>query len=149
VTDLQIINTGVLVIPQEQAEFLECVYERWRARKNNPQELFAKSKDPFAGAADQPHVSYALQVEQRYRDFGPCYNTLWWHWYRRHVSPRQMPFLIRSKAAALTIDRMPKTFWRAIFRRGRAVFSRGLEAADFLHVAGSKSSLFLGDGYRQ
>jgi len=149
VADLQIINTGVLVIPQEQSEFLERVYERWRARKNNFQELVAKSKDPFVGAADQPHVSYALQAEHRYKDFGVHYNTVWWHWYRRHVSPRQMPFLIRSKAAALTIDRIPKKLWRAVFRRERAVFARGLNAAGFLHVAGSKSSLFLGEDYCQ
>ena len=54
-------------------------------------------KDPFAAAADQPHVSYALQAENRYRDFGPRYNTLWWHWYRRHISPRQLPFLLLSR----------------------------------------------------
>jgi hypothetical protein len=146
VAELQIINTGVLVIPQEQAEFLERIYRDWRLRKNNPQEPVAKSRDPFADAADQPHVSYALQAQQCYRDFGARYNTLWWHWYRHHISPRQMPFLVRSKAAALTIDHMPRNLWRALFRRERAVFSRGLEAADFLHVAGSKSSLFLGEG---
>lgn len=144
--DLQILNTGVLVIPREEAEFLEHVYQRWRERKNSPARPAAKSNDPFVHAADQPHVSYALQAENRYKDFGARYNTVWWHWYRRHVSPRQMPFLIRSKAAALTIDLMPHALWRAAFRRERATFSSALDAADFLHVAGSKSSLFLGEG---
>jgi hypothetical protein len=142
---LEIINTGVLVIPREQADFLERVYQGWRERKSAP----TKSNDPFVGAADQPHVSYALQAENRYRDFGVRYNTLWWHWYRHHVSPRQMPFLLRSKAAALTIDRLPRALWRSIFRRERATFARGLDDSDFLHVAGSKSSLFLGEGYCQ
>lgn len=145
----QIINTGVLVIPSEQAEFLERVYERWRERKNASRQPGAQSRDPFARGADQPHVSYALQVEQRYKDFGSRYNTLWWHWYRQHVNPRQMPFLLRSKIAALTSDRIPKKLWRALFRRERATFARGLASADFLHVAGSKSSLFLGEGYSE
>ncbi len=149
VPDLQIINTGVLVIPHEQADFLERVYQSWRERKNSPGKAAANSNDPFAHAADQPHVSYALQAENRYKDFGARYNTVWWHWYRRHASKRQMPFLIRSKAASLTFERMPKNLWRAIFRRERAIFARGLNAADFLHVAGSKSSLFLGEGYCQ
>jgi hypothetical protein len=146
VPDLQILNTGVLVIPREQAEFLERVYQDWRDRKNATATLPTRSKDPFIRAADQPHVSYALQAERRYQDFGAHYNTLWWHWYRQNVSPRQMPFLLRSKAAALTIDRLPRKLWRTLFRRERAVFARGLNAADFLHVAGSKSSLFLGEG---
>jgi len=145
-SNLQIINTGVLVIPHEQAGFLEYVYQRWRERKTSPQKTTAGANDPFVDAADQPHVSYALQAENRWKDFGARYNTVWWHWYRRHVSPRQMPFLLRSKAAALTIDRLPRKLWRAVFRRERAVFARGLNAADFLHVAGSKSSLFLGEG---
>lgn len=146
VPDLQIINTGVLVIPREQAEFLECVYQRWRERKNAREKSAAKSKDPFVHAADQPHVSYALQAEHRSKDFGPYSNTLWWHWYRQHISSRQMPFLLRSKAAALTSGRIPRKLWRALFRRERATFARGLASADFLHVAGSKSSLFLGEG---
>lgn len=145
----QILNTGVLVIPREQAEFLERVYEEWKKRKNAAAPAVVKLKDPFRRAADQPHVSYALQDENRYRDFGPRYNTLWWHWYRNHVSKRQMPFLFRSKAAAVTIDRMPKKLWRAIFGRERATFARALDDCAFLHVAGSKSSLFLGEGYCQ
>ncbi|MDQ3198595.1 MAG: hypothetical protein M3Q46_05295 [Verrucomicrobiota bacterium] len=142
----EIINTGVLVIPREQAEFLEGVYVRWQARKDAAPLPVAKTKDPLAAAADQPHVSYALQAANRYQDFGARYNTLWWHWYRRHVSRRQMPFLLRSKAAALTIDRCPRAIWGALFRRERATFARGLADSDFLHVAGSKSSLFLGEG---
>ncbi|MDQ2868834.1 MAG: hypothetical protein M3R59_10585 [Verrucomicrobiota bacterium] len=142
-----IINTGVLVIPRDQGPFLENVYETWRAGKSARQPRVAQAKDPFAAAADQPHVSYALQSANRYRDFGARYNTLWWHWYREHISPRQMPFLLRSKAAALTIDRLPRPLWRTAFRSERAIFQRGLDAANFLHVAGSKSSLFLGEGY--
>ncbi|MBA3961634.1 MAG: hypothetical protein H0X40_07005 [Chthoniobacterales bacterium] len=142
---LQILNTGVLVIPREQAEFLEGVYESWRARKRT----HLKTNDPFAHAADQPHVSYALQAENRFQDFGAGYNTLWWHWYRQHISPRQMPFLLRSKAAALTIGHLARPLWRNVFRHERATFARGLENAQFLHVAGSKSSLYLGEGYCQ
>lgn len=146
VVNPQIINTGVLVIPQEQAQFLENVYETWRVRKVAGRKAATKSKDPFVDAADQPHASYALQAEDRYQDFGMRYNTLWWHWYRQHVSQRQMPFLFRSKAAALTIDWFPRPLWRAAFRRERAIFERALGESDFLHVAGSKSSLFLGAG---
>jgi hypothetical protein len=146
---LQILNTGVLVIPRAQDEFLERVYQEWRARKSGDTRRPLTSKDPFAHAADQPHVSYALQAENRYKDFGAGYNTLWWHWYRQHVSPRQMPFLLRSKAAALTIDKLPRSLWRGVFQRERATFARGLDDAQFLHVAGSKSSLFLGEGYCQ
>ena len=135
---LQILNSGVLVIPREQAGFLERVYQGWRDRKNAAPKSAFQSKDPFVRAADQPHVSYALQVEGRYRDFGVRSNTLWWHWYRQQVSPRQMPFLLRSKAAALTIDRLPRALWRAVFRRERATFARALSDSDFLHVAGSK-----------
>ncbi len=139
----EIINTGVLIIPHEQAEFLEGVYREWKARR--PPAFSALTQDPFASAADQPHVSYALQGSARYRDFGARHNTLWWHWYRQHVSPRQMPFLLRSKAAALTVDRFPRKLWCAIFSRERATFARALRGSDFLHVAGSKSSLFLGE----
>jgi len=145
--NLQIVNTGVLIIPREQADFLEDVYARWRARKFDLTNCPAAARDRFAAAADQPHVSHALQAERRYRDFGPRNNTLWWHWYRREISSRQLPFLLRSKAAALTIDRLPRKTWRALFRRQRATFARALAACDFLHVAGSKSSLFLGEGW--
>ena len=140
----QILNTGVLVIPQEQSEFLERVYQTWKTRQDRTAKNSAASKDPFVLAADQPHVSYALQVENRCRDFGPRQNTLWWHWYRSHISRRQMPFLLRSKAAALTLDRLPRKLWRTLFARERATFASGLDDCDFLHVAGSKSSLFLG-----
>ena len=144
--DPQILNTGVLVIPHEQAEFLEGVYQNWKTRQTSLTTSVASSKDPFALAADQPHVSYALQVARRYRDFGARHNTLWWHWYRGHISRRQMPFLVRSKAAALTVDRLPRKLWRILFARERSLFARGFDDCDFLHVAGSKSSLFLGEG---
>ena len=148
VQNLQIINTGVLVIPREQGQFLEGVYARWKERKNLSKPA-AMAKDPFAREADQPHVSYALQEQNRYRDFGAAYNTLWWHWYRNHISLHKIPFLLRSKAAALTVDRLPRRLWRELFRTERAIFARALGEAEFLHVAGSKSALFLGENYYQ
>jgi hypothetical protein len=139
----KIINTGVLVIPREQADFLESVYQSWKRRmKAFPAESRSRN-DPFIRAADQPHVSYALQTAGRYQDFGERFNTLWWHWYRKNVDPRQLPFLLRSKAASLTRDVLPGPLWRALFHRERAIFAQAREASDFLHVAGSKSSLFL------
>ncbi len=144
IPNLEIVNTGVLVIPREQAEFLERVYRDWKERKAARNRPAATAKDPFALEADQPHVSYALQAENRYRDFGASYNTLWWHWYARNVSRRRMPFLLRAKAAALTLDRLPRSLWHVLFRSERALFARALREAALLHVAGSKSPLFLG-----
>jgi hypothetical protein len=143
VPDLKIINTGVLVIPREQAEFLESVYEQWKDRMKRLAAPSEHPYDPFALAADQPHVSYALQAHSRFRDFGERFNTLWWHWYRKNVSKRQMPFLVRSKAAAISRGFLPGFLWRTAFRNERAIFSRARSTSDFLHVAGSKSSLFL------
>jgi len=145
ILNLQVVNTGVLVIPREQAGVLEDVYGRWKKRKSVANLPAAMVRDPFALAADQPHVSYALQEENRYQDFGASYNTLWWHWYRNNVSPRKTPFLLRAKAAALTRDRLPQNLWRALFRSERALFARGLKESAFLHVAGSKSALFLAE----
>lgn len=147
VESLEVINTGVLVIPREQAEFLENVYRRWRETKNARARPAAARNDRFALEADQPHVSYTLQAEKRYRDFGATFNTLWWHWFHTHVSPRKAPFLLRAKTAALTLDRMPRPLWRALFRSERATFARCLKESAFVHVAGSKSPLFLGEGH--
>ena len=141
--DLKIINTGVLVIPREQAEFLESVYQSWRERMKAFPAGPRSHEDPFFRASDQPHVSYALQTARRFKDFGERFNTLWWHWYRKNVDPRQLPFLLRSKAASLTRDFLPGAWWRALFAKERATFAQARELADFLHVAGSKSSLFL------
>ena len=146
VPNLQIINTGVLVIPRGQSDFLERVYKGWKERKSAANPPAALASDRFALEADQPHVSYALQDECRYQDFGASYNTLWWHWYRNNVSSRKTPFLLRAKAAALTLDFMPRKLWRTVFRSERAVFGRALRESAFLHVAGSKSALFLGEG---
>ena len=143
VPDLKIVNTGVLVIPREQAGFLESVYEQWKERMKRLPALSRHPYDPFALAADQPHVSYAVQAHGRFHDFGERFNTLWWHWYRKNVSSRQFPFLVRSKAAALSRNVLPGALWRAAFRHERAIFSRARLTSDFLHVAGSKSSLFL------
>ena len=145
--DAAIINTGVLVIPREQAHFLEKTYAAWKARRRPIPQPHASWKERFIAMNDQPHVSYALQAEERWQDFGSHFNTLWWHWYRRHVSTRQMPFLLRSKAASLTIDRVPGKLWRLLFYRERALFARALREVGFLHVAGSKSPLFLGEGF--
>ena len=143
VADLKIINTGVLVIPREQAEFLETVYRRWKERMKTFPGSRQGQKDLFFRTSDQPHVSYALQTSGRFKDFGERFNTLWWHWYRKNITPRQLPFLLRSKAASLTRDFLPGAWWRALFAKERAIFAQAREVSDFLHVAGSKSSLFL------
>ena len=139
----KIINTGVLLIPQEQGEFLESVYQSWKKRMKTFPAGSRPHKDPFVRAADQPHVSWALQTAGRFQDFGERFNTLWCHWYRKNVSSRQLPFLLRSKAASLTRDVLPRSLWGALFKKERAIFAQAREVSDFLHVAGSKSSLFL------
>ena len=142
-THPEIINTGVLVIPREQAEFLESVYQCWKERMKAFPAKPGSHQDPFVRAADQPHVSYALQTAARFKDFGERFNTLWWHWYRKNIDPRQLPFLLKSKAASITRDFLPRDLWRILFRRERAIFAQARGVSDFLHVAGSKSSLFL------
>ena len=92
VSNLQVINTGVLIIPREQSDFLESVYRRWKSRIARVPQPLPRRKDPFVLAADQPHVSYGLQAENRYVDFGERFNTIWWHWYRKDISPRHLPF---------------------------------------------------------
>jgi hypothetical protein len=142
-THFQIINTGVLVIPREQAEFLEETYSRWKKRgpTSRPD---ARLKDRFTLVADQPHVSYALQAQKRFQDIGEKFNTLWWKWYDRRFPKSYRSFLVRSKTAALTSSLLPRPIWRALFRNERALFSAARADCDFLHVAGSKSAAFLG-----
>ena len=143
VPNLQVINTGVLIIPQEQSAFLESAYRRWKSWMASLPRPFPQRKDPFVLKADQPHMSYELQAEKRYVNFGERFNTLWWHWYKANVKRWSQSFLLRSKAAAVSVDWLPKSLWHAIFHRERVTFMRALADCDFLHVAGSKSPVFL------
>jgi len=143
VSNLQIINTRVLILPREQSDFLEVTYRRWKAWMASVPRPLPRRKDPFVLAADQPHVSYALQAEKRYKCCAERFNTLWWHWYKNNAQSRHQFFLFRSKAAALSLHALPKRLWRAAFHHERVTFARALASCDFLHVAGSKSPVFL------
>lgn len=119
----QIVNTGVLVIPREQSAFLEETYRQWKARAHERTEMPALRDDRHARGADQPFVSYALQRENRLSDFGSSFNTIWSHWYIRHINRRYRPFVFRSKAAAISFNHVPSRLWQVAFRRERAIFA--------------------------
>jgi hypothetical protein len=77
VVNLEVINTGVLIIPREQAGFLESVYQNWKNRMESLRGTISPRRAPFVLEADQPHVSYALQADARFTDFGEKFNMLW------------------------------------------------------------------------
>ena len=120
----KIINTGVLIIPREQSEFLESVYRRWKLHMIHAPRRRSHSGDPFILAADQPHVSHELQATNRFTAFDESFNTLWWHWYRRNLHHSHGWFLFRSKAAALSQPFIPRPVWNALFRAERKTFTR-------------------------
>jgi hypothetical protein len=143
-SSFEIVNTGVLVIPKDQGEFLESVYRNWKLHVARLPKQLSRPTAPFTFSADQPHVSYELQAQSRYRHIDERFNTLWWQWYRRSVNSRHRSFLLRSKAAALSRNLLPRAIWNVAFEREREIFHQALCACDFLHVAGSKSAVFLG-----
>ena len=137
----KIYNTGLLIYSRTTAPYFKTLYARWQDFLQGINDV--KRRHYLFTVIDQPHVSLALQRESIACELHSRFNTLWWHWYRKNVSERYLPFLLRSKAAALMLDLLPPNLWRAIFRRERRIFAVARDQCDFLHVAGSKSPLFL------
>lgn len=140
--EAKIYNMGVFIFSRAHGGYFRQLYDEWR----NFLCQFANGKKHhyLFTIADQPHVSIALQRDDMAYELDMRFNTLWWHWYRNNVSAQKLPFLLRSKAASLVKGVLPQTVWQRIFQRERALFAAAQEQCDFLHVAGSKSALYLG-----
>ena len=143
--ELGIVNSGVMVIPRALAGFQENVFKEWKAGLSSLKQRVNPRQASFACEADQPHMSYALQKAERFLNIGEAFNTLWWDWYRRNVAPNRRSFLLRAKAASLLRSKMSAALWRKIFAREISTFAKARHESHFLHVAGSKSAIFLAE----
>lgn len=142
VTHVGILNTGVLLYTRAHLPFFEAVHARWVEWRDRATAA-TRETDSFKYANDQPHVSLALQVADRAKILPPAYNRLWWSWYRQRGTLPWRAFQGYAKASSLFEEFAPRALASAFARPGARAIERGLSECHFLHVAGSKSPIWL------
>lgn len=145
--DFEVYNLGVALFNRRHGELFRRAYDLWE-RHYFPR--LAASTDPrfnifFVREADGPFMSWQVQRHHSVEDLPQGFNFLFWTWYDQgRRLPRKL-FLLQTKAAQLTKDKLPAPLWKLLFAHARSVFRQAAGQCDFLHMAASKSPLWLAD----
>ncbi len=140
--ETRVLNGGVIVYGREHLALFEQLFAHWRAWRREAGELKRKAA-PFKYANDQPHVSLALQLANRAQTLPGAFNRLWWSWYRQHGLLPWRAFQIYAKASSLLEKAAPRVLADWVARPGADALERAVRECNFLHVAGSKSPIWL------
>ena len=137
-----VLNTGVLLYTRAHVAFFEQVHAGWLQWRNRAttagQEVRA-----FKFAADQPHVSLALQTANLAQVLPPGFNRLWWSWYRQRGRLPWRMFQAYAKTSSMIENFAPRTIADLVARPGARSLECALSESRFLHIAGSKSPIWL------
>jgi hypothetical protein len=140
----KVFNMGVCVINRQQNSLFKSLYEKWRDEiwpRFSPAQR--KQRDAlFHIEADGPFLSYELQAASKISALPKEFNFFIIPWLRVHRI-WQLPFLLQSKAAQKLRGKMPAIIVDLISLQARRTFSRVTSECYFLHVAASKSPLWL------
>ena len=138
----RVLNTGVLLYTRAHVPLFAEVHARWVDWRNRAAAA-EREAQAFRFAADQPHVSLALQAADRAQVLPPAFNRLWWSWYRQHGRLPWRAFQAYAKSSSILERIAPRALANSVARPGARALERALSECHFLHIAGSKSPIWL------
>lgn len=138
----RVLNTGVLLYTRAHVPIFQEVHAQWLEWRKRASAADRESH-AFKYAADQPHISLALQTSNRAQVLPPAFNRLWWSWYRQRGRFPWRAFQAYAKASSIAEKIAPRALAGLVARPGAQALERAVSECHFLHIAGSKSPIWL------
>lgn len=140
----KVFNMGVCVVSRDRNEVFNLLYQKWldEIRPRFSEEERRRKDALFRVEADGPFLSYELQAMNLIAPLRKEFNFFIIPWLRANRIA-EFPFLIRSKAGQKLEGKMPAPVLRAITSQARSALRRAAAECHFLHIAASKSPLWL------
>ncbi|MEO6871049.1 MAG: hypothetical protein ABI233_02380 [Chthoniobacterales bacterium] len=140
----KVFNFGVCLVIREARSVFKALYDKWRSEI---QSRFTQAELKQRGIfyrleTDGPFLSYELQALGRISPLPPKFNFMLPSWLRK-VGVRRLPFLLQAKLAQRAPAALPKSVVSALTSPARSAVQRAAAQCHFLHVAASKSPLWL------
>lgn len=139
---LGILNTGVILYTRAHLALFASAHARWIEWREQAGEA-KRQANAFAYANDQPHISLALQAAEQVQELPPKFNRLWWSWYRERGRVHWRVFQAYAKASSILEEFAPASLADFFARPGAHALQAAVNDCHFLHVAGSKSPIWL------
>ena len=137
-----ILNTGVILYTRAHLAIFASAHARWIEWRERAGAAKRQAK-AFEYANDQPHISLALQTTKQVQDLPRNFNRLWWSWYREHGRVHWRVFQAYAKASSIFEKVAPASVADLFAKSGARALQGAIRDCHFLHVAGSKSPIWL------
>lgn len=143
-TPTRVFNMGVCAITRKQDEIFRLLYEKWltEVRPRFSEQERGRKDALFRVEADGPFLSYELQAMKLISPLRKEFNFFLIPWLRAN-RVREVPFLLQSKLGQKLAGTLPKPILAALTGPARAALRRAASECHFLHIAASKSPLWL------
>jgi hypothetical protein len=141
-TPIGIFNMGVFLMHRNHLPFFRELYACWLERTTQLRGP-RNSRTNLKFIADQPHVSLALQASKIGQPLDSRFNRMWWCWYRERGGIPWWAFRLYTKSASILTRRLPPGAAKVLSGPGARALHEALVESHFLHIAGSKSPLWL------
>ncbi len=137
-----VLNTGALLYTRAHVHIFQQIHASWLEWRNRTATA-DREAHTFKYAADQPHISLALQSAGHAQVLPPAFNRLWWSWYRQCGRMPWRVFQAYAKASQIIEQAVPRPLADLFARPGVRALEHALSESRFLHIAGSKSPIWL------
>jgi hypothetical protein len=84
-----------------------------------------------------------LQAANQAQVLPPAFNRVWWSWYRQRGRLPWRAFQLYAKTSAILEEIVPQPLAHWIAKPGTRALDEALGECHFLHLAGSKSPIWL------
>jgi hypothetical protein len=138
----RVLSTGVLLYTRAHVPIFEQAHASWTEWRGRATAADREAQS-FKYAADQPHISLALQAANQAQVLPPAFNRVWWSWYHQRGRLPWRAFQVYAKASSILESLLPPKFVMPFARPGARVLEEALADCHFLHIAGSKSPMWL------
>jgi hypothetical protein len=140
----KVFNFGVCVLRRQNGYLFQGLHQKWlnsiRPRFTDPE---LKQRDIFFRLeADGPFLSYELQTQMMINTLPGEFNFFLPPWLKR-TRVHRLPFLVQCKLAQKLTGKIPKSVLCMLTNHAHLTIRHVAGQCYFLHVAGSKSPLWL------
>ena len=137
-----VLNGGLILYTRDHIPFFERTYRDWNEWRGRAS-AEAIQANPFKYTNDQPHLSLAVQIDNQAQILDPNFNRIWWSWLGKYGRLPRRAFQFYAKGCSMLGAALPASFVSPLARPGARVLERALSECHFLHIAGSKSPMWL------
>jgi hypothetical protein len=143
--DFKVFNTGTALFARHHGPIFRRIYDLWESqwfpRLSASEDPHFQSK--FVREADGPFISWQLQKAGMIAEWPEEFNRIFWVWYVNHKKLPMKYMQMECKAGQVLRGKLPEPLWRAAFAHAREVLRESARDCSFLHIAASKSPLWL------